>query len=66
MCSLERSHGVFWLVSSQKDVPLNIQYGSLGGHVLAATNLKIGVRVGWGLNATSPAFFTNAGVGWRS
>lgn len=55
----------FAIVSSQKDVPLNIQYASCGGHVLATEDLEIGLRVGWGLNDTSPKFFANVGVGWR-
>jgi hypothetical protein len=55
----------FSIFSSQKEVPLNIQYASFGGHVLATENLELGLRVGWGLNDTSPAFFSNVGVGWR-
>ena len=55
----------FAILSSQKDVPLNIQYASVGGHVLATENLELGLRVGWGLNDTSPDFFSNLGVGWR-
>ena len=55
----------FGIVSSGKEVPLDIQYASFGGHVLATEDLEIGLRVGWGLNETSPRFFTNVGVGWR-
>ena len=55
----------FAIFSSQKEVPLNIQYASFGGHFLATKNLELGLRVGWGLNDTSPAFFSNVGVGWR-
>lgn len=55
----------FSILSSQKEVPLNIHYASCGGHVLATENLEIGLRVGWGLNDTSPDFFSNVGVGWR-
>jgi hypothetical protein len=55
----------FAILSSQKEVPLNIQYASFGGHVLATENLELGLRVGWGLNDTSPDFFSNVGVGWR-
>jgi hypothetical protein len=55
----------FGIFTSQKEVPLNIQYASFGGHVLATEDLEIGLRVGWGLNDTSPAFFSNVGVGWR-
>jgi hypothetical protein len=55
----------FGIFSSGKEIPLNVQYASIGGHVLATEDLEIGLRVGWGLNDTSPAFFTNLGVGWR-
>jgi hypothetical protein len=55
----------FGIFSSGKEVLLDIQYASFGGHVLATENLEIGLRVGWGLNETSPQFFTNVGVGWR-
>lgn len=51
--------------SSQKELPLNGQYLSLGGHVLANEDLEIGLRLGWGLNDESAAFFSNVGVGWR-
>jgi len=55
----------FGIFSSQKDVPLNLQYASCGGHVLATEDLELGLRVGWGLNETSPKFFANVGCGWR-
>jgi hypothetical protein len=55
----------FGIFSTGKEVPLNVQYASCGGHVLATDNLEIGLRVGWGLNETTPAFFSNFGVGWR-
>ncbi|MBM3953162.1 MAG: transporter [Planctomycetes bacterium] len=55
----------FAILSDGKDVPLNLQYASFGGHVLATENLELGIRCGWGLNDTSPRFFTNVGVGWR-
>lgn len=55
----------FGIFSAGKTVPLDIQYASLGGHVLATKNLELGLRVGWGLNETSPDFFTNVGAGWR-
>lgn len=55
----------FGIVSSGKEVPLDIQYASCGGHVLASRNLEIGLRLGCGLNETSPRFFSNVGVGWR-
>ena len=55
----------FAIMSSQKEVPLNIQYASFGGHVLVTENMELGLRVGWGLNKSSPSFFSNVGVGWR-
>lgn len=55
----------FAILSSQKEVPLNVQYASFGGHVLVTENLELGLRVGWGLNDTSPDFFSNVGMGWR-
>lgn len=55
----------FGIFSTGKEVPLDIQYASLGGHVLATANLEIGLRFGWGLNETSPGFFTNVAAGWR-
>jgi hypothetical protein len=55
----------FGITSTGKRIPLNLQYASLGGHVMATDNLEIGLRLGWGLNATSPNFFSNFGIGWR-
>ena len=55
----------FGVFSAGKESPIDIQYASFGGHVLATEDLEIGLRVGWGLNETSPRFFTNVGVGWR-
>lgn len=55
----------FGIMSSGKEKPIDLQYGSIGGHVLATEDLEIGLRVGWGLNDASPAFFSNFGVGLR-
>ena len=55
----------FGIFTSEKEIPLNIQYASFGGHVLATADLESGLRVGWGLNETTPAFFANLGVGLR-
>lgn len=55
----------FAIFSSGKEAPINVQCGSFGGHVLATEDLEIGLRIGWGLNETSPTFFSNVGVGWR-
>ncbi len=56
----------FGIVSSGKEIPLNLQYASLGGHVLATEDLEIGLRVGWGLNEATPGFFSSVGLGLRS
>ena len=55
----------FSIFSSGKERPLNIQYVSFGGHVLVTKDLELGLRYGWGLNETTPNFFTNLGVGLR-
>ncbi len=55
----------FGIFSSGKELPLNIQYISFGGHVLVTKDLELGLRYGWGLNETTPRFFTNLGVGVR-
>jgi len=55
----------FGIFTSGKEIPLTIQYASVGGHVLATDDFEIGLRVGWGLNETSPSFFSNVGVGVR-
>ena len=55
----------FAILSDGKEVPLDLQYASFGGHVLATENLELGARFGWGLNDTSPRFFANVGVGVR-
>lgn len=55
----------FGIMSTGKEKPLNLQYGSCGGHVLLADDLELGLRVGWGLNDTSPNFFANTGFGYR-
>jgi len=33
--------------------------------VLLTKDLELGLRYGWGLNQTTPTFFTNLGVGFR-
>ncbi len=55
----------FGIFSSGKELPLNIQYISFGGHVLVTKDLELGLRYGWGLNESTPNFFTNLGVGAR-
>jgi len=55
----------FGIFSSGKEVPLNTQFVSLGGHVLVTENFEVGLRYGWGLNETTPNFFTNLGLGVR-
>ena len=41
------------------------EYFSPGTHYLLTKNFEIGLRVGWGMNASSAAFFSDAGFGWR-
>jgi len=55
----------FGIMSTDKELPINTQFGSCGGHVLLSRDVELGLRVGWGLNASSPNFFSNAGLGWR-
>jgi hypothetical protein len=55
----------FGIMSTGKEIPLNLQYASFGGHVLVTEDLELGIRYGWGLNDTTPSFFTNVGVGYR-
>jgi hypothetical protein len=55
----------FSIFSSGKELPLNIQYISFGGHVLVTKDFELGLRYGWGLNESTPNFFTNLGVGVR-
>jgi len=55
----------FGIFSSGKELPLNTQYISFGGHVLVTKDLELGLRYGWGLNQTTPNFFANLGVGVR-
>jgi len=59
-------HGeYFGIFSTGKEVPLNIQFVSLGGHVLVTRDIELGLRYGWGLNESTPNFFTNLGLGLR-
>ncbi|MBM4023274.1 MAG: hypothetical protein FJ284_13760 [Planctomycetes bacterium] len=55
----------FGILSGGKTVPLTVQYASVGGHVLVTDNLEVSRLVGWGLDATSPACFSNIGLGWQ-
>lgn len=55
----------FGIMSTGKEIPLNLQYASFGGHVLVTEDLELGLRYGWGLNETTPNFFANFGVGYR-
>ena len=38
---------------------------SPGIHYLVTRDLEVGIRVGWGLNDSTPNFFSNVGFGWR-
>ena len=53
------------ILSAGKEKPIDLQYGSLGGHVLITEDLELGLRVGWGLNDSSPNVFSNLGLGMR-
>lgn len=55
----------FGILSAGKEKPIDLQYGSLGGHVLITEDLELGLRVGWGLNDSSPNVFSNLGMGMR-
>jgi len=55
----------FGITSTGKVKPVDLQYASIGGHVLVTDDLELGLRVGWGLNDTSPDFFSNVGLGLR-
>ena len=55
----------FGIMSSGKEKAINDQYGSCGGHVLLSNDMELGLRVGWGLNDTTPNFFANGGIGYR-
>lgn len=55
----------FGILSSGKKEPVDLQFASIGGHVLVTDDLEIGLRVGWGINETSPACFSNVGLGLR-
>ena len=55
----------FGIMTTGREKAINVQYGSCGGHVLLTKDLELGLRLGWGLNETSPNFFANTGFGYR-
>jgi len=55
----------FGIFSSGKEEPVDLQLASMGGHVLVTEDFEIGLRVGWGINDSSPDCFSNVGVGVR-
>ena len=55
----------FGILSTGKEEPVDAQFASVGGHVLVTEDFELGLRVGWGLNESSPNFFTNFGIGIR-
>ncbi len=55
----------FGILSTGKEEPVDAQLASIGGHVLVTEDFEVGLRVGWGLNESSPNFFTNLGIGVR-
>lgn len=55
----------FGIFSDGREPESNQHFFSPGAHYLITRNLEIGTRVGWGLNAEAPNFFSNLGMGIR-
>ena len=55
----------FAIFSEGKQQAVNLQFVSLGGHLLLSKDFELGARYGWGLNESSPGFFVNCGLGYR-
>jgi hypothetical protein len=55
----------FAIFSEGKQQAVNLQFVSLGGHILLSEDFELGARYGWGLNESSPGFFVNCGLGFR-
>jgi Putative MetA-pathway of phenol degradation len=56
-----------WFATATSGLPIDTYrpFFSPGTHYLVTDNLEVGVRVGWGLNDTAAAFFSDVGFGWR-
>jgi hypothetical protein len=55
----------FGIFSDGREEEFNQSFISPGLHHLLTDDCEVGVRVGWGLGADSPNFFSNVGVGVR-
>jgi hypothetical protein len=55
----------FAILSDGKTVAESQHYFSPGGHVHLTKNVELGFRVGFSLNAQTPTFFSNVGLGFR-
>ncbi len=55
----------FGLFSQNRASNYSQNYFSPGIHYLITPNLEIGLRLGWGLNEQSAAFFSNVGFGFQ-
>ena len=55
----------FGIMTDGKAVAESQHYFSTGAHIDLTKDLELGVRVGFGLNAQTPPFFSNVGAGYR-
>ena len=55
----------FGIYTSGAERDTSRAFFSPGTHYLITPNLELGARVGWGITADSPTFFSNVGIGWR-
>lgn len=55
----------FGIMSDGKAVAESQHYFSSGAHFDLTKDLELGIRIGFGLNAQTPPFFSNAGIGFR-
>jgi hypothetical protein len=55
----------FGVLTDERHESTQQHFFSPGIHRLIHQDLEVGVRVGWGLNHTSPEFFSNIGFGWQ-
>lgn len=55
----------FGIYSQGAERDVSRAFFSPGTHFLILPNLELGVRLGWGITADAPNFFSNVGVGWR-
>lgn len=55
----------FGIMSDGKAVAQSQHYIGAGGHVHLTKDIELGLRFGCGLNAQTPNFFNNVGIGYR-